>query len=166
MSAEANLDLDILLRDEIVEEQVQFLKDMFNNFERYANLKCVEFCKITATHIMESYLIDVARYDYFHIVNESIDNQKHGAFLMKWIARMRPLYLTTSDTSRLSDINYMVNSVFAYYVGCFAAGVKVESVEPELSHLLMYSLEYRSVLDSLTLIPQLVMLQKLHPDLE
>jgi len=98
-------------------------------------------------NVAQSYVFDLGRYVKFHEL-EIPDRARRGAYVCKWLMKLRPIYFDATITHLPEEIASMLllaNELFAMYVTSAITRVDLEkSLSERMGNILLYSLRYRS----------------------
>lgn len=90
-----------------------------------------------------SYFHDVDRHKEFH-GSVLVDEVKQAAYLIKWIAKLRPIYFDVKLLNPSYNVLY-ANEIFAIRSGFSYLGVKPTTLPTKVHKEAHYTLRYRSV---------------------
>ena len=107
-------------------------------------------------HAVYSYFMDVIRYKEFHfnsydggdIHDNKINNYKIAAFTIKWILKVKPIFITppkdyeTNDKEN-AEIN-LINEQFCFSHALDILKIPADSLTPEVHDSFIYHLHYRN----------------------
>jgi hypothetical protein len=99
------------------------------------------------TNLIYSYFYDIDRLKDFHGM-ERINEAKKGAYLMKWIVRVKPIYFDESEMPEdpeLSALMACINEIYAIVMGLTYAGIDLALLDERFVEPLMYQMLYRTL---------------------
>jgi len=107
---------------------------------------------------VESYLHDLYRFSDYH-GSEFADNHKRGAYIIKWISKLRPVHFF-HDQKNLSALEYLSNNILAVFAGLgHLQDVALVDVSDRYFDHLFYTSLYRNI-DGLQLASTFYVLEK------
>ena len=94
---------------------------------------------------VESYYVDLLRIKPFHEIGLA-DQHKRGAFTLKWIAKLRPIYWHPPEDSDIIPTKaiLMANEVYAIYLALSHMELETENIPEPIWKNLLYTLHYHS----------------------
>jgi hypothetical protein len=127
-----------------------FYSDYINNFRLFdasaVDKITIEVNEFMLAECIENALFDLDRWVNFHLsgTNKRPDHHKYAGFLSKWIAKGRPLCVTTNKSSFVGweypDSLYKINAIFSLTV--FRSFLSVD-IPSNLVKELVYRFHYR-----------------------
>lgn len=98
--------------------------------------------------ITSSYYYDVERLKHFHNI-ERIDGYKIAGLMIKWITKLRPIYISyenfTEPEPEFTKFHSLCNQVFALRVGLSMAEISINKIPKITQHKLIYHFTYREI---------------------
>ena len=93
--------------------------------------------------VVKSYFVDVDRHKSYH-GSPRVDKFKQAGFMIKWIAKLRPVQFDCDDAETTRELLY-INEIFAVRAGLAFMQRSPEEVPDEIYADLLYTLHYRHV---------------------
>ena len=112
-----------------------------------------DFLELNTTvlhNVVASYFHDVDRHKSFHEI-QRVDVTKQGAFIMKWLAKLRPIQFSCAAQDVTEDILY-INEIFAVRAGLAFLQMSPDALPRTLYADLLYTLRNRQVDDRMLFI--------------
>jgi len=142
------IELNNLINEErIIQERERFdtIMELYDGFiEDNPEIKdSVYLNKDLLGLVIGSYFDDIYRYKlYSH--TERADNHKQGAYIIKWISKIRPIQILP-DREATKELLF-INSSFAVFVGFSFLKLNVfDVIEPQLYKFFLYETQYREI---------------------
>lgn len=129
------------------EEKAQDLREFFFEVKKNLSDQKIETAinPLFLTDACESTFIDLERHKDFHRL-EIADRHKRGAFLFKWLSRIRPITLLAYKQGPGAGKAIHVNGWFALMAALGELNVDVHQFAyGKLSHHMIYTASYRDI---------------------
>ena len=142
------IELENLIKAErIIQERERFetITELYNDFVLDAPdmQTSVYLNKDLLAIAVGSYFDDIYKYKlYSH--SQRADNHKQGAYIIKWISKIRPIQILPNITPTTELL--LVNAQFAIFVGFSFLNLNVfDTIEPHFYKHLVYEAQYREI---------------------
>lgn len=152
MGAEKINDLEIRLNNLIrtereIQESDRFdtLLDLYNTYmkDKPAIKSSVYLNEAILSIVIRAYFDDIYRYK-LHSHTERADNHKQGAYIIKWLSKLRPIQILP-DKEVTKELVF-INSAFAIFVGfSFLKCNAYDVIEPCFYKYLLSETHYRNI---------------------
>lgn len=131
---------------ELIAKRVFFFKRVAEIVEKSALPSGVEIriCGVRIVNAAYSYYYDKFRHTDFHGHNGGPSDPKKLAFMVRWIAKIKPFSVSFDDSVSVSDKYYyqnMINSIFCYVLSIVILG-RDNGIGQKSAEQLMYTLHY------------------------
>ena len=130
----------IARRQEILTQIFYGLRDHLDHMADFEHLK---INRTVLFNVVGSYFHDVGRHKYFH-GTKLVDETKQGAFTIKWIAKLRPIYFDHPEPVASQDVLF-INEIFAVRCGLAFMKISPDVLPESLYYEILYTLRYRCI---------------------
>ncbi|MDR3365915.1 MAG: hypothetical protein LBO71_02985 [Prevotellaceae bacterium] len=152
MNAKKIKDLEMELQRSISEERAQQERKRFDTIKKLYDVFMEDDpCSNSSAYLNDalllivvgSYFDDIYKYKlYSH--SERADDHKQGAYIIKWISKIRPIQLLPNK--EITKELLFINSSFAIFVGFSFLNLNVfDAIDPHFYKHLLYEMQYRNI---------------------
>lgn len=142
-----------------VAKRQDLLEDIFAGLRQHLGegFEHLQINRVVLFNIVISYFDDVDRHKHYH-GTELIDQTKQAAFIIKWIARLRPIQFSLPNPDDATKEILYINEIFAVRCGLAFMELTPQQLPNDIYADALYTIRYRH-LDERMLILWLATLQ-------
>lgn len=136
---------------EYILEMAIYLNTIFESIKTAHELgEEVKVCQKTLYNIVVSHYEDLERLKVYHGITYP-NNCKKAAYIIKWIAKLRPAYLYLGD-KQPTEAQLFINEMFAGKAGLAMLDLEIDNIDRSIWTKFLYTLRYRTYDDGMLLL--------------